>query len=273
MGILRLLHLLVALLGGAAVFVATGGPGIFVVSARLRQVGGGVAGPDLRRDSDVSSRPVDGPPRLGGLRSPDRLDHSLGRPGWSRLLPLVSRYHVEHQNRSAVIALCAATVAELRAGRQPSEALHLAGLARPAVAARAVAVAQAGGDVVRALHLDAAELPGQDGLRALAACWQVAEQHGPGLADALDRVTASLRADEAHRARISAELAGPRATVRLLAALPLVGIGMGQALDVSPLRFLIGTAWGRLVLIAGVLLELLGTWWVTRIAGRAQRRL
>jgi tight adherence protein B len=129
-----------------------------------------------------------------------------------------------------------------------------------------VAAARAGGDVVRALQLDAAELPGRDGLRALAACWQVAEQHGPGLADALDRITASLRADEQHRARILAELAGPRATVRLLAALPLVGIGMGQALDVSPLRFLIETPWGRLVFVAGVSLELLGAWWVARIA-------
>jgi len=185
---------------------------------------------------------------------------------------LAARRRVERQNRSAVLGLCAALVAELRGGRQPRDALDRAGLAWPTGAPRALSAARAGDEVADALKLDANE-PGRGGLRALAVCWQIAEHHGTGLAAAVGQIATSLRTDEEHRRRLAAELAGPRATARLLALLPLVGIAMGQALDAEPLRMLLTTPWGRLALVAGISLEVCGTWWVNRIANTVERSL
>src|SRR5262249_56441804 len=95
--------------------------------------------------------------------------------------------------------------------------------------------------------------------------------NGPGGSRGTDHT--SLRTDEEHRRRLAAELAGPRATARLLALLPLVGIAMGQALDAEPLRMLLTTPWGRLALVAGISLEVCGTWWVNRIANTVERSL
>ncbi len=201
------------------------------------------------------------------------------RSGWwlalrsvDALRRLPARRRVERQNRSAVLGLCAALVAELRGGRQPREALDRAGLAWPTGAPRALSAARGGDEVADALKLDAKE-PGRGGLRALAVCWQVAEHHGTGLAAGVGQITTSLRTDEEHRRRLAAELAGPRATARLLALLPLVGIAMGQALDAEPLRMLVTTSWGRLALVAGISLEVCGTWWVNRIANDVERSL
>jgi tight adherence protein B len=185
---------------------------------------------------------------------------------------LAARRRIERQNRSAVLGLCAAIVAELRAGRQPSEALDRAGIAWSSGAPRALSAARAGEEVVDALKLDAKQ-PGRGGLRALAVCWQVAEHHGTGLATAVGQITASLRTDEEHRRRLAAELAGPRATARLLALLPLAGIAMGQALDADPLQALVTTSWGRLALAVGIALEVCGTWWVSHIAKEVERSL
>jgi tight adherence protein B len=150
--------------------------------------------------------------------------------------------------------------------------LDRAGRAWPTGAPRALSAARAGDEVVDALNLDAKE-PGRGGLRALAVCWQVAEYHGTGLATAVGHITASLRTDEEHRRRLAAELAGPRATARLVALLPLVGIAIGQALDADPLRLLVTTSWGRLALVAGISLEVVGAWWVSRLASDVERSL
>ena len=290
-------YVLAALLGGGAVFVAVGGFHRLVATIRLRQLGAlgqarrlvfpprvspsheggsarklrGSGASDFTRGQASpadSGRPAQGWPRV---RQP-RLTRcrALCRAGRFQHLPAQRR--IERRNRSEVVGLCAAIVAELRAGRQPSEALERAGLAWPTAAPRAISAVRVGDEVVAALNLDARE-PGGDGLRALAVCWQVAEHHGTGLASAVGQITASLRADEEHRRRLAAELAGPRATARLLALLPLVGIAMGQALEADPLHGLVGTSWGRLALVAGISLELCGAWWVSRIAGQVERSL
>lgn len=90
----------------------------------------------------------------------------------------------------AVIALCGALAGEVRAGRQPGEALlraarDSAGLGE--AQALVLAAARFGGDVPGALT-DAARQPGADGLVGLAACWRVAVDRGAGLAAGLDRL-------------------------------------------------------------------------------------
>ncbi|MGW0613447.1 type II secretion system F family protein [Streptomyces sp. NPDC002788] len=171
------------------------------------------------------------------------------------------------------IALCAALAGEVRAGRQPGEALLRAardcgGLAE--AQATVLAAARFGGDVPEALATTAARQPGAAGLRGLAACWRVAVDQGAGLAAGLDRLAAALRAERDQRSDLRAQLAGARATAVMLAGLPALGLLIGTALGADPLHVLLHTTAGLGCLAAGGVLEGLGLWWVARIVRGAE---
>ncbi|MEU9121303.1 type II secretion system F family protein [Streptomyces sp. NPDC048506] len=170
-----------------------------------------------------------------------------------------------------VIGLCAAVAGELRAGRQPDQALLATGAPGLGTASPALlAAARYGGDVPQALRA-AARLPGAEGLTGVAACWQVAVEGGAGLAAGLERIAAGLRAGRDQRDDLRAQLAGPRATALMLALLPVGGLLMGGALGADPLRVLLHTPAGWACLVAGGLLEWAGVAWTARIVAAAER--
>ncbi|GGQ45510.1 type II secretion system F family protein [Streptomyces althioticus] len=172
----------------------------------------------------------------------------------------------------AVVALCGALAGELRAGRQPGEALLQAARDSGGLGghqAAVLAAARFGGDVPGALTA-AARQPGAEGLRGLAACWRVAVDQGAGLADGLDRLEAALRAERDQRADLRAQLSGARATAVMLAGLPVVGLALGAALGADPLHVLLHTPSGTVCLAAGGVLEGLGLWWALRIVRGAE---
>ncbi|MER8186981.1 type II secretion system F family protein [Kitasatospora sp. NPDC094015] len=181
------------------------------------------------------------------------------------------------QRAAAVIDLCAGIAVELRSGATAEQALcavversgprlsHTLG-AEPAARLRA---APYGADVPAALRL-AAELPGGRGAAAVAACWQITTESGSGLASGLDQVADALRAERALSEEIAGELAGPRATVALLAMLPAVGLLLGYALGAHPVRILLHTPAGLICLLGGVLLETAGLRWTSRIVRAAE---
>ncbi|MEN3582560.1 type II secretion system F family protein [Streptomyces sp. ZYX-F-203] len=176
------------------------------------------------------------------------------------------------RRRLAVIDLCAALAGEVRAGRQPTEALVWAvGRSDATVVdgGGVVAAARFGGDVPAALQAAARE-PGAEGLLGLAACWQVAVGQGAGLADGLDRLEAALRAERDQRIDLVSRSAGARATAVLLAGLPALGLLIGFALGADPLRVLLHTGPGLACLAAGGILEAVGLWWVARIVRGAE---
>ena len=63
--------------------------------------------------------------------------------------------------------------------------------------------------------------------------------------------------------------AGPRATARLLAGLPFLGLIMAAVLGADPLAFLFGTLPGLACLLAGVGLNATGALWTHRLARNA----
>lgn len=176
---------------------------------------------------------------------------------------------VRERRAAEVIELCATVAAELRAGRQPSQALLAAGA--PGLGAEGSAVlaaARYGGDVPGALRA-AARSPGAEGLAGVAACWQVAVEGGAGLASGLERIADGLRASRDQREELRAQLAGPRATALMLVLLPVCGLLMGSALGADPLRVLLHTPVGWACLVAGGLLEWAGVAWTARIIAGA----
>ncbi|MFG2283034.1 type II secretion system F family protein [Streptomyces asoensis] len=273
---------------GAAAWLM-GGPYVGGRRARLLLAGGGVVG--------------GGPPTSDRLTGGLRILARRWRPEWwapvaglvlavlgGSVLPVVAgaagvpllrrvRRAAEvrragERRGDAVIALCAALAGEVLAGRQPGEALQRAardsgGLGE--VQAVVLAAARFGGDVPGALAV-AARQPGADGLLGLAACWRVAVDQGAGLAAGLDRLEQALRAEREQRADLRAQLAGPRATVVMLACLPVLGLALGAALGTDPLHVLLHTGAGLGCLLVGGVLEAAGMWWALRIVRAAEAK-
>jgi tight adherence protein B len=162
---------------------------------------------------------------------------------------------------------------ELRAGRAPNVALRSA--ASVASGPTAVALLEAAGSAslgaaaAEALvrHAEASAVP--ELLGGLAVCWDVCQGAGSSLAVAVDRLEEALRADQATREEVEAELEGARSTALLLAGLPVLGLGLGSGLGGDPLHVLLRTPVGWVCLCVGVALELLGLWWTGRIVRAA----
>lgn len=172
------------------------------------------------------------------------------------------------RERGRIIWALGALASELEAGQPPTRAL-LRSTGTPSAWPHAERAARWGGDVADALDLDAQGAPV---LAQVAACWRVGAR-GSGLADSIRTVATSARAAEDVRVEMEGQLAGPRATARMLSILPLVGIGLGTLMGSDPLAWLLGTLPGRACLLAGLALTAVGMWWTGRIAASVERRL
>ena len=174
--------------------------------------------------------------------------------------------------RAAARDAVAEVVADVRAGQPPARALERAlSSAPPDMAPRSLAAVRWGGDVAIAMR-DDARATAQPLLASAAACWSVS-QRGAGLADALDRVVQQDRRAEEVRRQLQAQLAAPRATARMLALLPLMGLALGIAIGGDPLGWLLGTPLGWACLGLGLALTGLGLAWAGRIAARTESLL
>ena len=108
---------------------------------------------------------------------------------------------------------------------------------------------------------------------AVAAAWSLAEDVGAPLADVLDQLAVGLRSDADVDGEIAAALAGPRATARLLAALPVAGIAIGELIGAHPVQVLVATSLGRVCSVAGVGLGVLGHLWSRQLVTATARLL
>ncbi len=152
-------------------------------------------------------------------------------------------------------------------GSSPRRAWEAVALTLPPGPLHTVAVsASRGGDPVQAAEGSLRRLPA---LRSLSLALAVCTRSGAPTADVLSALAAALRdLHDAALARRSA-FAGPRATARILLALPVGGLGLGMLLGADPLAFLTGTASGRVLAVIGAALTVAGWWWMHRLLQRA----
>lgn len=124
--------------------------------------------------------------------------------------------------------------------------------------------AELGGDVF------AGPVDGLDGpWRRVALVWRAADDLGLPLVDLLSSVRADVAARQRFGERTRAALAGPRATAGVLAALPVLGIALGQMMGADPLGVLFGGGLGGVLLVVGTILAAGGLVWSERITDRA----
>jgi len=103
--------------------------------------------------------------------------------------------------------------------------------------------------------------------RILTAAWTLAHESGAPLAETLDRLEGALRSLAKLAERRSVLLAGPRATIRLVTALPPLAAALGTALGFDPLPAL-RSPLGWAALVSGGLLMALGIRWSRGMARR-----
>lgn len=183
-----------------------------------------------------------------------------------RLLRLRRRRLRAVAARRAVAEAAQVLAANLKVGMVPTVALRVAAASCP-VLGEAAATLAIGGDVPAVLRRQAST-DGQLGLRDVARSWEVAAGSGASLTGTLEQVATGLSADESLQAVVGSELAAPRATGKLMAALPALGIAMGYLIGGDPLRWLTAgpAGWGCLLL--GVTLACCGVLWIEALARR-----
>ncbi|MFP5348124.1 MAG: type II secretion system F family protein [Actinomycetes bacterium] len=98
----------------------------------------------------------------------------------------------------------------------------------------------------------------------------MSERTGASAAAVLDRLAEALRAEAEARGARTTAMAGPRATARVLAWLPVLGLALGQLVGADPLNVLLGTSLGRICAVTGALLALASALWTRRLVKLAE---
>ena len=170
--------------------------------------------------------------------------------------------------RGDVAHACRVLAGQLRVGMVPAEAIKVAADDCP-VLADAAAVQELGGDVIQGWRRDSA-CSGGAGLGSLARAWHLSHVTGAPMAPALQQVADDVTAEEHLALLVAGELSSSRATGRVMAALPVVGLGLGYLVGGDPASFLLGHGIGQVMLLVGVCLAAGGICWMDRIAARAE---
>ena len=157
----------------------------------------------------------------------------------------------------------------LTAGATPTEALRSAADGAPpsvgSILRESAAALELGGSPAASL---ARAGPLQEALAAVAASWAAADAAGAPLAPVLRGVGAAMLADREHVRAVDTELAGPRLTGWLLAALPVFGVGVAASLGTSSVSVLLGTPLGLACLVGAAVLDVCGVLWLRALARR-----
>ena len=123
-------------------------------------------------------------------------------------------------------------------------------------------------NVYSALHYDSASY----NIQSIASCANLLElssQSGSSVNEALTQVADKLMTRRNQEQLIATELASTKATVFVLAGLPIMGAGMGLMLGADSMFWLLGSSAGRVCLVLGIGLELVGWFWIKRLLNRA----
>lgn len=178
---------------------------------------------------------------------------------------------VAAERQTLTEGLLDALAAELASGAAPTEAVAAVLPDLPSATRIEVEVLlralRSGGDAGEAWR-QVASLADTGGL---AAGFQLCEASGASLATVLTRLASMAADDRRRRDEVALALAGPRSSAVLLAALPLLGVLAGTGLGASPLTFLLRSPAGHFCFFLGVGLDVLGAWWVGRLAASAGR--
>lgn len=125
-------------------------------------------------------------------------------------------------------------------------------------------------EIYTAMKHDSAEFE----FRALgdyALLMQASAKSGASISQPLSNLASTMIRNRAQEQLLTTELASTKATILVLAGLPIIGSGLAMMLGTQSINWLFTTGLGRACLLIGVALELLGWAWVQRLLATALR--
>lgn len=131
--------------------------------------------------------------------------------------------------------------------------------------------AAARGESIAAVWLRHADERESADLRFVGQAWGLSEVTGAPLASALQTAEEVLRGRQRSRQRLATAVAGPRASMAVLALLPLCGPLVGLAFGVSPRALYLSSGAATASVVTGLLMGVLAWWWSRRIIAGAIR--
>lgn len=128
-----------------------------------------------------------------------------------------------------------------------------------------------GSDVAEAWKRSSSQ-PGCESFAWVGAAWAVATESGAPLAEVLDSLAAEIRNESDLLRDVEAAVAPARSTALLMAVLPVFALGMGSGMGASPGETITKNIWGAGSVTLGIVLAVIGVFWVDRIAEGVERQ-
>ena len=100
---------------------------------------------------------------------------------------------------------------------------------------------------------------------------QASAKSGASISQPLSNLASTMIRNRAQEQLLTTELASTKATILVLAGLPIIGSGLAMMLGSQSIIWLFTTGVGRGCLLTGIALELLGWAWVQRLLRTALR--
>ena len=198
-----------------------------------------------------------------------------GRLGWlaggtaSRLSALSGPWRQRHGRNDAIPQALELTARALRSGASVLTALDTVATEIPETGWREVVGRVRGGlSLTEALDGWVQDLPER---QTAAALLVLGHQSGAAMAASLDRAAASLRQRRALGDEIGALTSQTRTSGMVVAAAPAGFAAVVAVADPGALGALVATPFGLLSLMAGLVLEGLGVWWMARLSRAVMR--
>ena len=197
---------------------------------------------------------------------------------------LIRRAVKDRLRRTALIDILAGLrmlARELRAGAEPAVAAQNAGSAARGdgvVVLRALAELTRSDD--RSARVPGAQTGGMLGSLAanvppvmqvsarLRSGWLLTRRYGVAFTPLIDALAADLAQQIAADSERSGEVAGPRMSGYVMALLPVLGLALGAGMGADPVRVLLTSALGNILMMAGMSLTCAGLLWSDRIVRR-----
>lgn len=117
------------------------------------------------------------------------------------------------------------------------------------------------------------DLPEDDIARALSSCWDICEEAGIGLAEIVTQLVKGVQTKNQLSDELNSSLTQSKLSVWVLALLPLFGLMLASLVGENPIYWLFTNNFGLTVLLLGIIFELIGIYWVTRITNKVKNQL
>jgi tight adherence protein B len=218
-------------------------------------------------------------PRVSTPATFPTLLRSAGASSWVRVLHWRTGRRAAGISTQDLLGLLEAIAPALEAGMAPASALRIAADSRTDPGrpdpldslVRAMALAAANGDQLGPLWREASGSARSAELLLLAQAWSLTEDMGAPLAQAVRTTAGLLEARIAHERRLTAAVAGARATVNVLTVLPMGGPLVALVLGIGPGDLYGSSRLTQASLAMGLCLAVIGRWWVRQMVRRVGR--